>query len=371
MKFCCSCAAGLETILKKEIQMAGYTIEDHKPTLVRFQGDLSAIAKMNLWTRVGNKVFMELATKKVMDFDGLFALMQSIEWKEYIQGNPILVTTQTKWSLLTSTPTIQSIGKKAIVKQLLNGKDGKLEENAELQPVEIFLYLENNFCTVLLNTTWESLHKRGYKTETGEAPLNEALAAGLILLSGWKYSEPLYDLFCGSGTIAIEAALLAKNIAPGLLRTFAFEQFAWYDQSLLEKEIAFAKSKIMIDKEHHIFASDLDPKMIKIAKINAQNAWVDKYIKFEIKDAKEYLVTRDSLLGTVVSNPPYGLRLNTIYNIDQIHKTIAQLFEKYPGLHGGIITSYERFSTLISGNRKKSPFYNGGEQCRFFKKSLL
>ncbi|MEI7562670.1 MAG: THUMP domain-containing protein [bacterium] len=96
MKFCCSCAAGLETILKKEIQMAGYTIEDHKPTLVRFQGDLSAIAKMNLWTRVGNKVFMELATKKVMDFDGLFALMQSIEWKEYIQGNPILVTTQTK-----------------------------------------------------------------------------------------------------------------------------------------------------------------------------------------------------------------------------------------------------------------------------------
>jgi putative N6-adenine-specific DNA methylase len=102
--------------------------------------------------------------------------------------------------------------------------------------------------------------------------LNEALAAGLILLSGWKYSEPLYDMFCGSGTIAIEAALLAKNIAPGLLRTFAFEQFAWYDQSLLEKEIAFAQSKIMTDREHHIFASDLDPKMIKIAKINAQNA---------------------------------------------------------------------------------------------------
>ena len=153
MKFCCSCAAGLESILKKEIQLAGYTLEDHKPTLVRFQGDLSAIARINLWTRVGNKVFMELASKKVMDFDALFALMQSIEWKKYIQGNPIVITTQTKGSLLTSTPTIQSISKKAIVKQLLNGKDGKLEENPDLQPVEIFLYLENNFCTVLLNTT--------------------------------------------------------------------------------------------------------------------------------------------------------------------------------------------------------------------------
>ena len=208
--------------------------------------------------------------------------------------------------------------------------------------------------------------------------MNEALAAGLILLSGWKYSEPFYDLFCGSGTIAIEAALLAKNIAPGLLRTFAFEQFAWYDQALLDKEIAFAKAKIMTDKPHQIFASDLDPKMIELAKANAKNAGVDKYIHFEVKDAKDYLSTQEqtpencgALLGTLCSNPPYGLRLHSIYNIDQIHKTIAQLFEKYPELHGGIITSYEHFSTLISGNRKKSPFYNGGEQCRFFKKSLL
>jgi putative N6-adenine-specific DNA methylase len=129
---------------------------------------------------------------------------------------------------------------------------------------------------------------------------------------------------------------------------------------------------MMTEKQHTIIASDNDPKMIEIAKINAKNAGVEKYITFEVKDVKEYLVTRDPLLGTVVSNPPYGLRLNNIVDLMSLYKTIATLFEKNPQLHGGIITSFPPFNEMkLSGNWKKSPFYNGGEQCRFYKKSLL
>jgi len=158
----------------------------------------------------------------------------------YVQGNPIVVTAISKTSQLSSTPTIQSIVKKSIVKKLLQGQGTRdqgqgerIGEDMKLQPVEIFVHIENNMCSILLNTTGESLHKRGYKTFTGDAPINEALAAGLLLLSGWKFSEPIYDFFCGSGTIIIEAALLAKNIAPGSFRRFAFESWDRYDKSIL------------------------------------------------------------------------------------------------------------------------------------------
>ena len=183
--------------------------------------------------------------------------------------------------------------------------EGRLFENTELPPVEILVYIQNNMCSILLNTTGESLHKRGYKKATGEAPINEALAAGLLLLSGRKFNEPLYDFFCGSGTIAIEAALLAKNIAPGLLRNFAFQQFPRYDQTLRDRAVQEAKSKMMLGKKHTIIASDIDPEMISIARENARNAGVEEYITFEVKDIKEYLTTHISLLGTLVSNPPY------------------------------------------------------------------
>ncbi|MEI6673181.1 MAG: hypothetical protein WCL02_07945 [bacterium] len=177
MNFAITCAAGLESILKKEIELAGYRIINTQPTIVRFQGDLSAIAKMNLRSRVGNKVFLELKQYQTPDFDKLFDMVQTIDWKIYVQGNPIIVNAISKQSMLTSIPTIQSIVKKSIVKKILNGKDGQLPEDHSKQPVEILIYIERDMCSVLLNTTGESLHKRGYKKATGEAPINEALAA--------------------------------------------------------------------------------------------------------------------------------------------------------------------------------------------------
>lgn len=370
MNFVITCAAGLESILQKEIEIAGYKVLWHAPTLVRFTGDLSAIAKINLRSRVWNKLYLELAQHQTADFDALFDLVSTVDWKVYIQDNPIVVHVITKLSALTSTPTIQRIVKKSITKKILNGKEWLVKEDESLEPVEIFVHLQNNMCSILLNTTGESLHKRWYKKATGEAPINEALAAGLLLLSWWKFSEPLYDFFCGSGTIAIEAAMIAKNIAPGILRWFAFQYFSRYDQNLFSTELQSAKNKMILDKQHTIIASDIDPQMIKIAQENARNAWVEKYISFVVKDVKDY-IGGEQLTGALVSNPPYGLRLQ-MYELIQIYRAITQLFDTNPQLRGWIISSYEDFSpNSNSWTRKKTAFFNGGEKCRFYKKILL
>lgn len=370
MNFAITCAAGLESILKKEIEIAGYQVIGSWPTLIRFKGDLSAIAKINLRSRVWNKVFLELEQHITADFNALFDLVSRIDRKMYVQGNPIIVTAISKQSMLSSTPTIQSITKKSIVKKILDGKEWQLPEDHSKEAIEILVHIERDMCSILLNTTGESLHKRGYKKATGEAPINESLAAWLLLLSGWKFSEPLYDFFCGSGTIAIEAALLAKNIAPGIFRWFAFQHFARYDQTLFTTELQAAKAKMMLTKQHTIIASDIDPTMISIAQENAKHAWVENYITFTTKDIAEY-INDPELAGTLVSNPPYGLRMNT-YDLEKVYYTITELFTHHPKLHGGIITSYERFLPEDDGGTwKKSMFYNGGERCWFYKKTLL
>ena len=370
MYFVLTCQAGLESILKKEIELAGYKVIGSWPTLVRFQGDISAIAKMNLRSRVWNKLFLQLAQKNSTDFNQLFDLVATIDWKKYVQGNPIIVTATSKQSLLSSTPTIQSIVKKSIVKNILNGKDGQLPEQHDKTTIEVFVHIERDMCSILLNTTGESLHKRGYKTTTGDAPINEALAAWLLLLSWWKFSEPLYDMFCGSGTIAIEAALIAKNIAPGSFRTFAFQEFSRYDQSLFTTELEKATSKTILYKQHTIIASDIDPKMIAIAQQNAKHAKVDEYITFSTKDIASYLHGPE-LIGSIVSNPPYGRRLQ-IFDLEHIYYTLTQLFANHPKLHGGIITTYEDFlKDEKSSVRQKKMFFNGWERCWFYKKTLL
>lgn len=368
MKFALSCASGLESLVKKELQIAGYSSTRGLPTLVRFDGDQSAIVKLNLRSRVSNKLYIELASGQTHDFDALFALVHAIDRAKYIDCNPIIVTAITRKSKLSSGPTIQSIGKKAIIKKILIGSSAtRVEEDASLPPIEIVLHIQDNECLVLLNTTGDALHKRAYRQATGEAPINEALAAGIVLLSGWKFAEPLYDVFCGSGTIAIEAAMIAKNIAPGLMRSFAFEHWKRYDPSILAQEKQLAKAKMMLDKEHTIIASDIDPKMIEIAKANAKNAGVDHYIQFAVKDMKDY-ITQPAMQGCLVSNPPYGLRM-TAYDLIALYRTIRQIFHSHADLRGGIITTYADFIDLKdAAHRKKTSLYTGGEQCRLYKK---
>ncbi|MDD2515949.1 MAG: class I SAM-dependent RNA methyltransferase [Candidatus Gracilibacteria bacterium] len=363
-----TCIAGVESLVKKEIEMAGYKVTETEDRLVFWQGDDSAIAKLNLWSRCGNKVYLELAKKRITNFDMLFDLIKSIDWKHYVpENNPITVNAVSVKSGLESIPSIQSVSKKAIVEIKTGSRNGIMKEEQKLTEIEILVFIKDDFCRILLDTSGNALHKRGYRSESGEAPIKESLAASLVLLSSWRFGEPLLDPFCGSGTIVIEAGLIARNIAPGLNRSFTFENFSWYNKKYLEQAKIEAQSKIIRDKQYTITGSDIDENMVEIARRNVIKAGLKDTIKIETKDVKEYLDV--PLTGTIVSNPPYGIRLRV--DLNDIYKTISLLFLRNKTLNGGLITSYFDFDKIIKmDDWKKRKLYNGNEMCYLYKKKV-
>ncbi|MDD2487112.1 MAG: class I SAM-dependent RNA methyltransferase [Candidatus Gracilibacteria bacterium] len=370
MKIVVTCIAGVESLLKKELEKLGFQNIEVLDRILSFVGDESAVARVNMTSRVANKVYVELFGGKIYDFDSLFNCLSDIDWKYLIgNNNPLIIKATSIKSELSSTPAIQKVSTKAILTKLTGSKDKFYVENNELPPIEIFLFLKDDNLRVLLNTSGEALHKRGYRTSSHEAPIKESLAASLVLLSNWNFSNNLYDFFCGSGTIVIEAAMIAKNIAPGLIgRKYAFENFSWYPKKHLEDARNEAKEKIFSGKEYNIFASDISEEYIEDAKINAKNAGVEDMIKFEVKPLNAYVGAKN-LSGTVVSNPPYGLRMNQ-KDLIFVYKDIAKIFDNNENLNGGLITSFMEFDDLVDlRNWKKRKLYNGSELCYFYKRN--
>ncbi|MDD2907768.1 MAG: class I SAM-dependent RNA methyltransferase [Candidatus Gracilibacteria bacterium] len=368
MKFVLSTIAGVESIAKKEIEKIGGKIEETIDRLVTFSGEIELIPRINIWSRVGNKAYILLSEKdNVKTFDELFDAVKDISWKSYFKKDfPIVVKTNSTRSELFAERTIQSLTKKAIIKSRV-GENGIVNEDESLEKMEILILLIDNKLRVLLNTSGDALHMRGYRQKAGEAPIKESLAAALVLLSGWKFKEPFYDVFCGSGTIAIEALMLAKNIAPGIKRSFAFEKLGLVSPEITQKERDDARKKVY-SGEYTIRASDIDPEMIELCQENARLAGVGGEINFEVKDFKEYLDKEIS--GTLVSNPPYGERLKD-ENLKSMYNSIDKLFRLNPKLNGGIISSFMEFDDLIKKDTyKKRKLYNGGEKCYFWKKNI-
>jgi len=369
MKLFVTCIAWVESVLNKEIERLNYNILKTSDRYVYCETDEAWIARVNMWSRVWNKVHLELNKWTVNDFDDLFELITEIDWKDYIdKSNPILVSAVSIKSSLDSLPAIQKTAKKAIVTQLSGSKSAFVFEDEKAQWREILIFIEDNDCRILLNTSWEALHKRWYRTSEHEAPIKESLWAALVLLSWWSFKKPLYDFFCGSGTVVIEAALIARNIAPGCLwRKFAFEDFSQYPSWYLEEAKKEAESKAFKDKIYSINANDIDTHYIDIAKQNAKKAWVLDTINFEVKDFSAYRWAKN-LDGTLVSNPPYWLRLN-VFNLNWIYRDLAYIFNNNSELKWWFITSYFEFDNLVNlDNWKKRKLYNWNEKCYFYKK---
>lgn len=242
--------------------------------------------------------------------------------------------------------------------------DDLLREDSTKGKVDVHILMDNNTLKVLLNTSGAGLHKRGYREMTGEAPIKENIAAALVILSQWKFREPLYDVFCGSGTIPIEAAMIAKNKAPGMTRSFAFQDWNWLPHDLIDTERNLAKQKEFAG-EYTIYASDIDKHVLENAKRNAQFAGVSECIRFQCMDYKN--IIDKNIHGWLVSNPPYGERLED-FDVEEIHKNIAVLFTKNTNIQGGIITSHAEFETYSKTKYKKRKLYNGGELCYFYRK---
>ena len=367
-KYILSTIMWVEKLAKKEVEKQGWKILEVSDRMIEFEGDSKTMIRVNLWSRVWNKVYQVLEeSDKIDNFDKLYDLVSKIDFKKYFHHNySIVVKVKSINSKLDSTPAIQKIVKKSIIDKITDKSGEKIIEDRKLEKFEIMVILIWDKARIMLNTSGEALHKRWYRNETWEAPIKESLAAALVLLSNWRFKQNFYDVFCGSWTVAIEACLIAKNIAPGLDRYFAFENLVLVDKKLVAEELEIAKSK-KFDWEYKIFASDIDRGVIEIAKENAQNAWVLDMIEFSKKDFKDYL--NEDLTWTLVSNPPYWERLKD-EDLDWIYKNINKLLLKNPELTGWVITSYfEWFDKIIKlSDYKKRKLYNGWEKCYFYRK---
>ncbi len=360
-----TCPFGLSSILWKELKILWYNSQDTFPTWTFVDWNQSAIYDINLRSRIANKVYLLLWKSQTKTFDELFDFVSSLDFWPYIQSwQKISISAHSQNSLLTSIPSIQSISQKAIIKKISPSDSSFFQIDPDKPDFEIFIFLQNDSCKIFINTSWISLHNRGYRQQALDAPIKENVAAWLILLSWRKFWQAFYDPFCWSWTICIEAAMIAKNMPVGINRSFAFQDFPDFDSKLLQTIKEQALSKVFTEKKYQIFGSDIDPLASKVAAKNAINAWVDDTISFSQKD----FFSIEDLSWHMVSNPPYGKRLQD-FDLVKIYSHINKLFSN-PDLSWWIISSYEWFQNMIDKkNYSTKTIFNWADKCTFWKKA--
>ena len=354
------CHFGLEAVLKREIFDLGYDIEEVSDGRVTFIGDADAVCRANIFLRTAERVLICVGRFKAVTFDELFENVKALPWEEFIPENGKFWVTKANSinSKLFSPSDIQSIVKKAMVERLkLKYNVNWFEESGADYPVRIFINKDEVF--VCLDTTGDSLHKRGYRTRAGKAPISETLAAALIMLTPWNKDRIMIDPFCGSGTFPIEAAMIAANIAPGMNRNFTAEKWTnFIDRQLWYDAVDEAQDNINKDIVTRIEGYDIDEEMVKIARENAKRAGVSKLVKFGIRPAGE--LTSNDEYGFVITNPPYGERLEEKAVLPEIYGGFGKAFKKMPTWSAYMITSWEDtekyFGKKADKNRK---IYNG------------
>lgn len=363
MRLLITCPFGLSSILWNELKRLDIAPKDSFPTGTYAEGKLKEVIQINLRSRIANKVYAQVASGPCLDFDALFELMQTVDWSQYVSvGQAAIINIHTNNSQLTSERTLQSIGNKAIYQQLNPVGGRKIDK--EIEALEVYIMITNNEASIFVNTSGRALYQRWYRSETWDAPLKENLAAAMILSSGWKYANPLRDPCCGSGTLAIEAAMIARNIAPGLQRRFAFENRKVHDTALFSQLQQEAISKQFTNKMYQIFASDIDTEVLHIASENAKRAGVADTIKFFEHDIMSPLTPFDLDTTTIICNPPYGKRLAP-ENLDVIYNHLIGLIGHG---RGGFISSYAQCKDMLDSSWASKKLFNGADECAFWTK---
>lgn len=356
---------GLESIVAKEVQALGYeTISENGRVI--YSGDATAIVKSNLWLRSADRIKLIVGRFKATSFDQLFELTKALPWEDYIDDNgQFPVSGKSVKSTLYSVPDCQAIVKKAIVERLKKAynKTGWLTEDGALFKVEVSILKDEVLLTI--DTSGSGLHKRGYRLAQGAAPMKETLAAALVQLTNWKGDTPFIDPFCGSGTIAIEAAMIAQNLAPGFNRDFASEAWSIIPEGLYDQERDYAESVADYDKEIQIIASDIDPDMVEIARNNATEVGFADVIEFKQMDVHQLHLTSEK--GIIVGNPPYGERIGERKEVESMYTYLGQLLSENPKWSMYIMTSYKTFEQLINKKAtKRRKLFNGYIECTYF-----
>ncbi|MBB5887786.1 THUMP domain-containing class I SAM-dependent RNA methyltransferase [Lactovum miscens] len=374
-------SAGLESLVARELRNLGYaeSVKIDDRSRVFFEGEPADIAKANLWLRTADRVKIVVGEFTSKTFDELFNSVFNLDWPEFLplgSSFPVAKAKSVK-SQLHNEPTIQAITKKAIVKRLQQHyhrpESLPLMENGPEYSIEVLINKDE--VTILLDTTGESLFKRGYRTEHGGAPIKENLAAAIILLTTWPANplRPFVDPTCGSGTFCIEAAMIAKNIAPGLNRTFSFEKWPWFMENAnfeaLKKE---AKLNEKSDLKLDIQGYDIDGRMVEIARRNTVAAGLKNVIQYKQMRLQDF--KSDLLDGVIISNPPYGERLGDEELVHKLYRDMGETFRPLDTWSKYIITADEAFETYFENRAtKKRKLYNGALKSnvyQFFGKRL-
>lgn len=365
--FIAPCHFGLEAVLKREIVDLGYEILQVEDGRVTFRGDINAICRANIFLRTTERVLWKVAKFHATTFEELFEKTKAIPWEKYIpeDGKFWVAKATSIKSKLFSPSDIQSIMKKAMVERMkqVYRKEWFSEDGAEY-PVRITFMKDE--ITIGIDTSGASLHKRGYRKLSSKAPITETLAAALIMLTPWNKDRILVDPFCGSGTIPIEAAMIGANIAPGMNRSFISEGWT----NLIPKKcwyaaIEEANDQIRQDVEMNIQGYDLDGGIIKAARENAKLAGVDQYIHFQERPMQE--LRHPKKYGFIITNPPYGERLEEKEAMPQLYREIGETFEKLDSWSYYIITGYEDAQKYIGKQATKNrKIYNGMMKTYFY-----
>ena len=366
MKLLATMASGLEAVTKKELQQLGYANLKVETGKVYFTGTAADIVQTNLWLRSADRIKIVLATFKATTFTALFDQVYNLAWDEWLPLDAAFpVKGRTVKSQLHSTPDVQAITKKAIVNKMaaIYHRRGRLPETGFEFPIEIRLL--KNQAELTLDTTGSSLFKRGYRQEHGVAPLKENLAAALILLTPWRPQDAFCDPTTGSGTIAIEAAMIGRNIAPGLQRHFAFENFPWISPKILPSAQEQARAQIKPPEQLNIWASDIDGSMIDLARANAYQAGVLHDIQFKQIAVKDLVLSAQD--GILIANPPYGHRLQEQAQVHHLYQQMGSNFQKLTTWSKYYLTSdlnFEKFYGYQATKRRK--LYNGSLRTDLF-----
>lgn len=357
-------AFGLEAVVKREVAALGFTritCADGRVAFSPGEGETlaSAIARANLWLRSADRVLVKLGTFEAKTFDALFEQVKTLPWDEWIPADgKFTVTAKSVKSGLYSVPDVQSIVKKAVVEKLKQKYNVSWfnETGAEYT---IQCALLKDIATLTIDTTGagNGLHKRGYRAHSNDAPMKETMAAALIELARYNGRKAFLDPCCGSGTLPIEAALMAKNIAPGLTRTFACEQWAQINKDVWKNARAAAYAAIRTDMTPPIFAADRDPDAVALARANAELAGVDDCIVFEQRAVADTVLPAEA--GIAIVNPPYGERLGQVKEAERLYGELGQVFNRTKW-NVYVITPDEFFETAYKKKvRAKRKLFNG------------
>ena len=364
MRAYAACSFGLEAVVAEELRQMGIEEIAVRDARVYFSGEKEELARANICLTAADRVYLVLSEFSARDFQALFEGVSQIEWADWLPKNarfPVLA--DAVHSQLKSVRDIQAISKKAIV-EALKRRYGLSFYREEGAVYSIYVSLLKDVVTVCLNTSGLGLNRRGYRVKNGAAPLRETLAAGLLRLTKWR-DRPFYDILCGSGTIPIEAALKALNRAPGLSRRYEAESWTSEWTVAFEKERERARECSRERMDIPIFAADIDPKAVEMARFHARRAKVEPFIHFRVADARSFCPETPE--ATVLINPPYAIRLGEKEEVHTLYRELGKILLHKPEIKCYVVSADAQFERFFGKHAdKKRKVYNGNIQCGFY-----